>query len=131
MNVYKNVPSSDLQKKEKKKKSIGVPLRFFFCSFFFLFPGCESVLLWNHPSSLENDKQLRTEDTDGFFLPGFEIQKLTFFFFFLPFGKCQADEPEALRLGLTALAASQPGSSYAWRKKKRKRNFPECLQIRI
>lgn len=65
LNVYKNVPSSDLQKKERRKSPFESLSGFSSAGFSFDFRDA-SLLLWNRPSSLENDKQLRTEDTDGF-----------------------------------------------------------------
>lgn len=124
LNVYKNVPSSDLQKKKRKEKVHLSPSQVFLLQFFFFISGMW-VCVALESSLVPRGRQTASDGGHGrFFLPGFENPEINLFSFFLPFGKCQADEPEALRLGLTALAASQPGSSYAWRKKEKKKEFP-------
>lgn len=122
-----------IYKKKKEEKVHLSPSQVFLLQFFLLISGMR-VCVALESSLVPRERQTASDGGHGrFFLPGFEVQKLTFFFllFF-----CLLENVKRTSLKLSdwdwqPWQASQPGSSYAWRKKKRKRNFPECLQIRI
>lgn len=111
--------------KKKKKKcpfealSAFSSAGYFFSSGIWVCVALESSLV---PSWTTNSVWQRTRTF--FFLPALNPRNCPFF---LPFGKCQADdEAEALGLGLTALVASQPGSRYACRKKEKGISLNVC-----
>lgn len=135
LNVYKNVPSGDLQKKERRKSPFESLSGFSSAGFFLLISGMR-VCVALESSLVPRERQTASDGGHGrFFLPGFEVQKLTsffFLFFFFAFWKMSSRRAWSSQTG-TDSPGKRANQEVVTRgeKKKRKRNFPECLQLRI